>query len=236
VRKIILILLLLLLYFGIGSLEIHKSVVKDTYVDEPYEIIKEVNTVIPKTSNLCDYVGYRYSVIAGDVEHSRDYLRPNLIINNLENQWGQYKVRIYYVLEEKFPYSEYGGANLAESFSTGRLSYEDAEIVSDPYEFYIGPFESVLVNNRTRRTVIGRYWAFANITEPKKYECFTKTEYSNVTENRTFTEYKSVKKEISVKEYTRISEIISLQEWVIFVILFIIMLTLLERTRKIHNA
>jgi hypothetical protein len=231
---ILLILIYPLFYIAIDNFGTYVSSQRQDYIDLPYSIIKEVNSSIPIERIDCKNRSFRFSTQGGNVDSVKSYVVPNLIINNLEERWGYFKVNFSYIPEKKYPYSVFGGINLKESLSSGKIGYDDADFYSENYYFYIGPGESILINNRTQKPdKTATYWGIANIIEPKVLECSKRTEYYILPENKTFTEYKKTLREYSVKEYKKIREVLGIKNFLDGFIIFILLILIIFLIIKI---
>jgi len=233
---LILALLLLLFYLIIDNFNVYTDVKRIVYVDTPFSLVKEVTSTNTLEKNICQNRSFRFSTFGGNVDTFGVYARPNFRITNLEERWGYFKVNFSYIDESRFPYDIYGGMKLKENIASGKISIRDADFYSTNYEFYLGPGESMTITNMTRRINLSKkYWGIATIIEPKILTCSKKTEYINITENKTFTEYKKTEKTISIREYKKIREVIGVKnfmEWFIIVFLFCLIIVLILKIRE----
>ncbi|MFH2020368.1 MAG: hypothetical protein ABIJ34_03075 [archaeon] len=222
---------LLGLYPLISTAGFYFDVTRKELVQEPFQVIKHVNVSVPFETQSCEQKSYRYVTSQGNVEIIGLNVRPNLILHNLEEKWGYYKIKFYFVSQKDFPYEIYGSEHLQEKFDSGDIKLSDAKFESAWDEFYIGPTEAVLINNLTYNSG-GEfdYWAIADIIEPSYPVCRTVIEYSVNSEYRTFIEYKMVMQEKTVKEYTTLKDHYKLSgfgAWFVIVFMFMLIIILL---------
>ena len=205
---------------------------------EPDILIKEMTTLEPVAERICQNKSFAFTTLGGNVDSVGKYVRPNLIINNLEDKWGIYTVFFYFMSEKRFPYDRYG--RLEESLGTGALKHSDADFRSITYEFYLGPGESRLINNLTLSgNASGKSWAIADITEPEFFYCFTRTTYINKTENRTFSEEIPEKRIESATEFRSLKELLGIDsffDWFLIISLVLIILMLLYRIYGLRKS
>lgn len=229
---LLLLLLLLPIFFTFEQVSMYFYVTNTKLVEVPYNITREVTYLESTEHDLCSNVSHRYSYSSGIVSKVGNSVKPDLNIYNLENKWAFFRVKIYYVDNNRFPEEEYGGQNLFEKYESGEISEEDADFESPWYEFYLGPGEGVKVDNKTwmpdPKPV---YWAMADIVVPLYEKCITEIEYYNVTENRTFTEHKIVNKKTREKRYMSVKEYlgISFGQWFVIIVMLILILFLIFR-------
>lgn len=228
---LILFFLLLGLYPVLDSASFYFDVKRNELVQEPFQVIRQVNVSVPSETQSCEEKKFRYGTIQGNVEIIGLNVMPNLVLQNFEERWGYYKVKFYFMSQHDFPYEIYGGEHLQEKYDSGEIKLSDAKFESAWEEFYIGPMEAVLINNLTYNSG-GEfdYWAMADLVEPSYPVCNMVTEYSVSQEYRTFTEYKLVRQEKTIKEFMTIRNYLKIAgfgAWFVFVVLFIMIIILL---------
>lgn len=233
---IVLLLLFFTLYFVLEDFGIYVEKERIILVKEPLNITKEVTFEKEEKMPACENRSFRYSTNGGNVENYGDSVRPNLILNNHEDRWGEYKVNFSFVDESKYPYNIYGGENLVKNIESGKISWEDGDFFSITYKILMPPGEGVLIDDLTQRKDYDRnYWAMAEIIEPRYEYCYDKIIKYNITENMTFTEYKQAERKVRVREYTKAFDILridSFGEWVIIVMMCFLILLLVRRIRE----
>jgi len=234
---IIIILILLSIYPILNSMKGYVTVKRTELVDEPVEIIKEVEVHQPIKEEFCKDTNYYYLTISDPVQSDENYVWPTLVIINREEKYGLYKVNFSYIDNSKFPESIYGGENLYAHFEAGNITFDDAEFKSITYEFPLGPGDEVLIRNKTRKPARDEktYWAIADIREPTYYRCINQTVYVNKTMNKTFIDIQKVKRTVNVKEYRPLSELLPVKtfgEWFVIVFMFILILVLILKIRE----
>ena len=229
-RWIILFLLLLLL-FPLLYIEMPFPQQRTAYRSIPNNITREITETVSQTEEICSERQYRYSTLGENVDYIGVYVQPQLQISNLEERWGLFQVNFSYVDEEEFAFEEYGGEHLQDTLDAGIIGEEEIVFHSDTYEFYLGPGESVIVDERTRMPEEGKYWAIAEILTPNITECKTTISYMNVTRNRTFTENERQRYTRIVQEYTSLKDKtgITFGQWFIICLLLVLIAVLLHR-------
>jgi hypothetical protein len=234
IALVIIFILMLLLFFIFEDFGFYRTITKEQLFVEPYNITRETVSSVSNSTYLCENRNFRYSTLGGNVDSVGKSVRPNLIINNLEDKWGFFKVNISYMDEEKYPYVKYGGENLIKMVESGEISTDDADFNSIMYEFFIPPAESILLDDLTEKKYPEKnYWAIANVLEPNFEYCYDKITYFNQTKNITFTEYRNVNKKITVKEYTTLADYgIDFIDWLMIDILMILIIILVRKIRE----
>ncbi len=233
---IVLLILFFTLYFIFEDFGIYIEKERSILVKEPFNITKEVSFEKEEKIPACENRTFRYSTNGGNVEPYGNSVRPNLILNNLEDRWGEYYVNFSFIDESKYPYDIYGGGNLIKNIEEGKISWEDGDFFSVTYKIMMPPKEGVLIDDLTQKKDKNKnYWAMAEIVEPWYEYCYDKIISYNLTENRTFIEYRQAEKKVRVKEYTKAFDILSIDsfgEWVIIVMMFFLIILLLGRIKE----
>lgn len=203
----------------------------------PYTITRNVTSKYPIESEICENISFAYSTSAGNVNSIGKDVKPNLIVINMEEKWGEFTVNFSYIDEEKFPFEIYGGEHLIEKYEKGEISEEDADFYSEDFVWNFGPAERVLFNDPTpKKDKTKSYWGIANIYPPEYEQCRTIINYINKTVEKNFTEHKKVTKEYTIKEYTSLKEILNLSfsQWFVIIFMFILILYLIIRIKQLY--
>ena len=221
-------------YFLIGNINVSTSEDRIEKIDVPVQLKRESLVEFPIEKSICSKRGYRFSTASGNVNSVGGNVQPILEITNLEERWGLYKVNFSFIDETRFPYEIYGGENLQEKLLSNEIGHDDAEFYSDNYEYYLGPGETIVIEETTPKPDSKQYWAIANINEPLIEDCKKVIEYTNVTVNKTFTEYKTFDRKVKVRQLKPIKEIIGINyiEWCIIWLLFSVIIFLIIKIRS----